>query len=685
MPDRARRRRIVAAGPSVLLVLTVLIGLVTNILTGGGFSWWLAGGLLGLVALAVAFQVLSGAGGETASAGSERSADRDPVLEAGLRLAETVWRQDEAALDQLVRHPLARYGQDESDQQLHVRWADWQPGGPLPDHRTGFDELLSQRRLVILGAAGAGKSITAMQLTQSLAARAMAGGGCFPVRVNLVDAPPLFEGGGHRDLPRAAGLFDDWLVHKIAQAGVLRALARRLVEDGRIVVVLDGLDEVDAPAAVPQRAMDIIDVLNHPLSGRLGRRPVVLTCQTSRYIDLARGSGEQRTWLADARVIEILPLEPATVIAEIERRFAGALEPWQAVLERLRRQEPGDRFADTLRSPLHLSLLIDLRLAGSPVPDTSEGIEEAIFERYLRTVARRDGRYTPAQVARWLTVVAHHLATRPGRTQVGNSFNVTDLRRAVLGRFVRVVTVLAGFAIAVLVAGQVVVPLVPPELHGNEELYRTIGGFVAFGGVLPMFGNSTAPRLDLRQLRHRHTWTRLLRSVGEWLVAGAAVGAFGGLVFGLLRHSSNLSLAVGYTALEFAAAGTVYGLVRGVDLNPQARGRREFVAQGLVCTAVMLCGATAIGALAGAFFRPDLLGMCAGLGLLAGLGAVGTTVWPTYVVACLIHLLTRNFLFPARPAAFLDWAHTAGLIRATGNDDQFRHRALQDWLLTRAS
>jgi hypothetical protein len=46
-----------------------------------------------------------------------------------------------------------------------------------------------------------------------------------------------------------------------------------------------------------------------------------------------------------------------------------------------------------------------------------------------------------------------------------------------------------------------------------------------------------------------------------------------------------------------------------------------------------------------------------------------------------MNTVMRGLLMPPRPAAFLDWAHGAGLIRATGNDDQFRHSALRDWLL----
>ncbi len=36
---------------------------------------------------------------------------------------------------------------------------------------------------------------------------------------------------------------------------------------------------------------------------------------------------------------------------------------------------------------------------------------------------------------------------------------------------------------------------------------------------------------------------------------------------------------------------------------------------------------------------------------------------------------------PARPAVFLDWAYSAGLMRLSGIGIQFRHREFQTWLV----
>jgi len=45
-----------------------------------------------------------------------------------------------------------------------------------------------------------------------------------------------------------------------------------------------------------------------------------------------------------------------------------------------------------------------------------------------------------------------------------------------------------------------------------------------------------------------------------------------------------------------------------------------------------------------------------------------------------VRMLSRRQELPARPAAFLDWAYSAGLLRLAGIAIQFRHRDLQDHL-----
>jgi hypothetical protein len=52
--------------------------------------------------------------------------------------------------------------------------------------------------------------------------------------------------------------------------------------------------------------------------------------------------------------------------------------------------------------------------------------------------------------------------------------------------------------------------------------------------------------------------------------------------------------------------------------------------------------------------------------------------WPRYWIAT--RILAHRRQLPPRPADFLDWAYTVGLLRLSGIATQFRHLELQDYL-----
>jgi hypothetical protein len=97
--------------------------------------------------------------------------------------------------------------------------------------------------------------------------------------------------------------------------------------------------------------------------------------------------------------------------------------------------------------------------------------------------------------------------------------------------------------------------------------------------------------------------------------------------------------------------------------------------------AVGLAGGLAVG-LAGGLAGGLAFGLAVGLvfGLVAGLAIGEGRVWLRYAAG--VHLAHRQGSLPRRPAAFLDWAYMAGLLRLSGPFIQFRHKDLQDWVTT---
>ena len=131
-------------------------------------------------------------------------------------------------------------------------------------------------------------------------------------------------------------------------------------------------------------------------------------------------------------------------------------------------------------------------------------------------------------------------------------------------------------------------------------------------------------------------------------------------------------------------AGLLTGLVFGTaDNSPQATKPQEVIRAdgsyglvvGLAAGLVAGFAAALTAGLVFGFASAVVVGLV--VGLVAGL-AFGAKSWTRYHVAVVIIVARQRG--PLRFAAFLDWAHKAGLLRVSGTAYQFRHRQLQDWL-----
>ncbi len=330
---------------------------------------------------------------------------------AARRLAE--------ALRRSWNHEMAMQGL-RSIPPLIVRWAipdgDRSPGRTVPISPSGtvgeiaaaFRTLQSQQ-LVLLGEAGSGKTIAAMMLTLGLLED--------PTLTEPVPFPVLMASWR----PDAQHL-DDWLADKLTKDFPFltapeygRNAALGLITTGRVMPVLDGLDEI--PDAVRSTAIEKLDQAT-------GGRPLVLTCRTSEYHDAVAASGQV---LTSAVVVELEPVGLDDAVT-----FLTAPEPaaarWQPVLAGLP-ADPDTPLAQALASPLMVSLARTVYLAPETNPsellDISrfpdrETVERRLFDGLIPTVYGKKprsskGRQTPTrdptpdQARRWLTFLACHL------------------------------------------------------------------------------------------------------------------------------------------------------------------------------------------------------------------------------------------------------------------------------------
>ena len=239
---------------------------------------------------------------------------------------------------------------------------------------------LGSGRLVIAGGPGSGKSSAAVLLIlAALRHRRSVPGQVRPE----VPVPVMFTLHGWDPGTQRAR---DWLAERLWQTYPLFAgrqgagAARGMLDEGRIAVILDGLDEI------PE---DLRPAVLRALSQQATFRLVLLT----RSAEMADAAA--RAMLQGAAAIELQDIDPGVAAGYLTRT---QLDPpprgWQELTSRLR-QEPGSPLARALNNPLMLTLVRDTYRAGDDVgellglrdaaghPASSQDIADHLLDRVL--------------------------------------------------------------------------------------------------------------------------------------------------------------------------------------------------------------------------------------------------------------------------------------------------------------
>ncbi|ONI91564.1 hypothetical protein ALI22I_08040 [Saccharothrix sp. ALI-22-I] len=555
-----------------------------------------------------------------------------------------------------------------------------------PEELAAGFRALRRKRLVVLGDAGSGKTTLAVLLVRELV----------ETRADRDPVPVLLPVGSW-DLaahPTLAGWLTDRLAADYPELG---GAVADLLADGRVLPVLDGLDEVPADSRA-----DVV----HAINASLARSDqLILTCRTAEYA--AAGL------IADAVAIEPEPLTRATAVEYLSSALTRAdreSASWRTLLATVRTADP---LAEVCATPLGLWLVrvgyahADPRplLDRAALPDAAalrrhllaRVVPEVVAprERAVPTPFRPRGRYRPDDVLRWLRRLARHLDHdgEPGRDlewwRLGSdlpplSFGVYALSAALFG------TVFWGVAEA---------------LDGTRSLAGLLGVLFGAGLVLQFDGGRPAgshwtPR---KALTGAVQTVQLLSFQVLWIAFfGLAIGLITGVPSALWSLFTTGSLGIDWSVTEVlgvalllvAGLAIIYAFANDLDIFTDAKtGRtpqddwrlsrklsRRQAASGAVAGALLIGVAVAEGDTG----LHDVL-------LLGGMGAAaaglvlravgdGAKPWSAYL-AVTVRLGLRRKL-PLRPMRFLDDMHRLGLLRAVGPVYQFRHAELQDHLTT---
>jgi MFS family permease len=558
---------------------------------------------------------------------------------------------------------------------------------------------LGSGRLVIAGAPGSGKSGAAVLLI--LAA--------LHYRQRLPDSdrprvpvPVMFTPQGWDPSTERV---QDWLAGRLCgtyplfagRQGV--AAARGMLAEGRIAVLLDGLDEI------PE---DLRPAVLTALSQQATFRLVLLT----RSAEMAAAAAQ--ALLQGAAAIELQDIDPGTAADYLTRT---QLDPpprsWHEVTSRLR-QEPDSPLTHALSNPLMLTLVRDTYRAGDDAgellglrdaaghPASGQDIAGYLLDRVLPAAYT----HQPGEPPPRYDLPAAERALRRIATRMNND-GLRDLQwwhvpawAPAAPRIIATGLLLA--PLAALAAG-LAISFVPLRGLGGLVAWLVLGLMLAL--VLGfVFGRGNKLPNRIAPVRMRHLFRRRPLMVG--LLAALTAGIFAWSAaqqevvnghFGPATTPYRLAVAVIAGVVAWLAAGLAAGLVAGMSqpgtdttspLNPRAswRSDRAFgLVVGLVIGpvaglvlgfAIGLATALVFG-LKGVLMFVLLYMLVIGLLTVLEVGLAYPQWWPSSLAFAQLAASDRT---PVRLMRFLEDARSRNVLRTVGPVYQFRHGRLQDRL-----
>ncbi|MEV6157845.1 hypothetical protein AB0L53_46660 [Nonomuraea sp. NPDC052129] len=563
-----------------------------------------------------------------------RTTSPEQLAQAEQALADSALRQwnDEAVARGALNIVPARVGW-EGQPPRRGKGSGWRSsrpnkGGPRKFERYR-EEILQNfqrvpgRRLVITGDRGSGKSIYVLLLTLGLLARRQRNESFadhhreVPVLLTLAQWEPGVE------------KFTDWVERRLTETYSFLldtqnyggTAARSLVQSPRLLLILDGLDEIDA--AVRHQA--IIEIDNAvPVD-----RPLVVTCRTVEY-DQSVQAGTSFTGAVEWRLVPLTPGEASRYLLDNgagrpdgpwrQRRRETDDGGWDRVLRRLAAHSPSP-VKSVLTIPLYVSIARHVYLnqpdAAREMTDTArfpnpESLKAHLLNEFVVRAFQRSGHEERERIAeRWRHSPTHgwlrDLAATTRRLG-GHRFAWWLQHRSLEERdWSLIVSVVSAaiygltdsfpnglrHGIAVGMSLGLLIGLTRGRLSGVADGVRTgitIGGCVLLVG-LPMVGLTQAITDGIElglalggSVALMRRLTSSLRAVhGVSVMIGAAVGIFmgirygfsEGLVYGLMK---GLTAFLGMTiSVEFSAVLTSW---LGTGKSPRQPTRLNFGISG---------------------------------------------------------------------------------------------------------
>jgi hypothetical protein len=698
-----RRRSIVVL--ALLPIAAILLSLVTNLAANALPRSWripplvIWGSLAVLATVTVGFEIRASRGRQDRHGGLTANADGD-LDQAANMLAIAVgeqWRA-EAAIRLLNRPEPIRVrwsstGRPVSAAATAVLGRGVVQGRPVrlrlhgdADSIVNALQQLPRRQLVILGAPGAGKSVMSMLLTLGLLDH-RGPGDPVPVLMALSSWDPGRE---HLWTWMARRIAEDYSgLGKTSEYG--KDAPARLISTGRVLPVLDGLDEIS-----PQLLSMAIDGIDSAIASGT---PAVVTCRAEEYEAAVSAGGQV---LTTAAVVEIEPVHANDVVAYLASTVPTGTVQWEAVFNQLR-ADPAGQLAAALSTPLMIWLArtVYSRPGSRPEELTNSerfpnriSVESHLLDALIPALyAHRPNppgapvrqQYRETHARRWLTVLACYLSKpETGKAEVRKSGQSTDLAwwqlYRLLPRAQRGLCVLI-YSIPCAIIPAILVIWLSIGFTGSRIVKVAIVlsiGITAATLDAVFFRPPPPGRVQFRLPEAGELFDVVKSSLTFGLIVGVTIGSAGGIAVAVSRGPGT-ALKSGLISGAFAGLSVVcVGMLNGPVDTVRATNPTAVLSHDRVVTALtaLLTGA-GLGVIVAIASNP-WMGLAASIPCGITLG-IGMSSWGWFALAR-VWLGLRGIL-PWRLMDFLHDAYRRGVLRQAGAVYQFRHVRLQEWLV----
>jgi hypothetical protein len=523
-----------------------------------------------------------------------------------------------------------------------------------------YQEIGQGRTLLVLGSPGAGKTIALLQLAQRLIERTEKDLSLpIPIVLNL------------HSWSRSQKSIIDWLIDELLEKyQVPRSLSENWIQQQQLILLLDGLDEVNE-----EYRNDCVRVLNDFIE-LFPQTNVAICCRVGDYEKLT----------ARLQIATALCLQPLTSeqVYQFLDKIGGSLSGLKTLLKTDTELE---QFA---RTPLILTLM-SVAYQGWSVEEliTQLMVHPAdrnrhLFDTYIdrRLAQGATSEYPKVRVLCWLSYLANQMQKDNRMIFSIEKMQPIWLQNRSEERIYRI----GAFILTGLIFG--LIPGVIAGLNAAIQVTNIISGLI-FGlkfwliaGLVA--GLIAACRKKISPLeRLSWSWRRAKASFASQFFAGFLSGLLGMLFFSwIVSTHSPIHSPIVKSVISGAIGGVSWGLLGGLgndEIEPRTVPNQGIFRSLSNCFIVGLIGVLVyeifLSLNSGSVMNLDNLVFALSAGMLFGLLFGGA--------ACIQHFTLRQILYkqgriPWNYAKLLDFASNRLLMKKIGGGYVFFHRMLLD-------